>query len=181
MSARTHPTRTRRAGAAGLVLLAVLAAGCTDDDRGGAGGAGGAGADPAAAAAERARAYMQAAVADDWKTACDLMAAPRRAACRGRHPVPESPEPAGPTLGPVLLDRPPTRVPATAAHPAGWAVIVSHTVTWPGEETRTTRTALRMTDEGGKWWVEQRSDVSDAELTRAADPAAAALSREVRG
>ncbi|MET9468013.1 hypothetical protein ABZY44_25080 [Streptomyces sp. NPDC006544] len=82
-------------------------------------------------------------------------AAAERTACDDRHPVPETPDPDGPAIGPVLLDRPPVQVPAICAHPAGWGVIVSHTVTWPGKPPRTSFTALRMTGDAGAWWVEQ--------------------------
>ncbi|MFD8025786.1 hypothetical protein ACFV6G_35905 [Streptomyces lavendulae] len=166
--------RPSRHAALTLVLLAALAAGCsgtTGSEKNGQSA-------DSSAAADRARSYMQAVVADDWHTACSRMAAARRTACHERHPAPETPEPDGPEIGPVLLDRPPVRVPATSRHPAGWGVITTHTVTWPGERTRTSYTALRMTEADGSWWVEQREDVSDSDLTRSADPAASALGRK---
>ncbi|MEV7512671.1 hypothetical protein AB0O57_32405 [Streptomyces sp. NPDC091201] len=172
-------TARPRTAALGLALLAALAAGCsgttseknTDPTQT---------TEPATVAADRARAYMGAVVADNWTTACDLMAAPRRDACHSRHPTPEPPDPSGPAIGPVLLDRPPTHVPATSDHPAGWGVITTHTVTWPGKPARTNYTALRMTEAGGTWWVEQREDVADTDLTHSGDPAASALGREAR-
>ncbi|MFE2879226.1 hypothetical protein ACFXG6_32780 [Streptomyces roseus] len=169
-------TARPRTAALGLVLLAALAAGCsgtTSEKNTEPTPA----ADPSAAAADRARTYMEAVIADDWTTACDLMAAARAAACHGRHPTPEPPDPSGPAIGPVLLDRPPTRVPATSDHPAGWGVITTHTVTWPGKPARASYTALRMTEAGGTWWVEQREDVADSDLTYSGDPAASALGR----
>ncbi|MEW2374245.1 hypothetical protein AB0940_33560 [Streptomyces sp. NPDC006656] len=170
--------RTPRRAAVALAVLAALAAGCSGTTSG-KNGTPSAAADPSAPAADRARAYMRAVVANDWVNACDLMAAARRAACHDRHPTPEPPDPSGPAIGPVLLDRPPTRVPATSEHPAGWGVITTHTVTWPGKPARTSFTALRMTEAGGTWWVEQREDVADSDLTHSGDPAASALSREV--
>ncbi|WP_327267197.1 hypothetical protein OG444_40470 (plasmid) [Streptomyces sp. NBC_01232] len=169
-------TARPRTAALGLALLAALAAGCsgTTSEKNSAPPPA---ADPSAVAADRARTYMGAVVADDWTTACDLMTAARRTACHDRHPTPEPPDPSGPAIGPVLLDRPPTRVPATSDHPAGWGVITTHTVTWPGKPARTSFTALRMTEAGGTWWVEQREDVADTDLTHSADPAASALSR----
>ncbi|UUY52756.1 hypothetical protein NRK68_36490 (plasmid) [Streptomyces yangpuensis] len=169
-------TARPRTAALGLVLLAALAAGCsgttseknTDPTPA---------ADPSATAADRARTYMRAVVADDWTTACNLMSAAERTPCHGRHPTPEPADPSGPAIGPVLLDRPPTRVPATSNHPAGWGVITTHTVTWPGKPARTSYTALRMTEAGGTWWVEQREDVADSDLTYSGDPAASALGR----
>nr|WSX47573.1 hypothetical protein OG409_00405 [Streptomyces sp. NBC_00974]WSX54283.1 hypothetical protein OG409_38505 [Streptomyces sp. NBC_00974] len=178
MTARpSRPSRPSRPAAVALVLLAVLAAGCSTATTGKNGET--AAADPSAAAADRARSYMRAVVADDWTTACSLMSGEQRPGCYERHPVPETPEPDGPALGPVLLDRPPTRVPGTAAHPDGWGVIVSYTVAWPGKTTRTERIALRMTDAAGEWWVDQREDVADSDLTAPEDPALSALSRVV--
>ncbi|GAA3015272.1 hypothetical protein [Streptomyces fulvorobeus] len=168
---------TARYRMSAAVLLAVaLAAGCTTTTTSGQDK------QPAAsaAAADRARAYMRAVLASDWTTACSLMATARRGDCHDRHPTPQPPDPAGPDIGPVLLDRPPTRVPATSAHPAGWGVMVTHTVTWPGKPARASFTALRMTDAAGAWWVEQREDVADSDLTHAADPILSALSREIR-
>ncbi|MDA5284761.1 hypothetical protein [Streptomyces sp. Isolate_45] len=172
MSAR--PTRS---AAVALVILAGFTAGCSGATSDGQAAAG---ADPSAAAADRARAYMRAVVTNDWITACNLMSAPRRAACHDRHPTPEPPDPSGPAIGPVLLDRAPTRVPGTSSHPSGWGVITTHTITWPGKEPRTSYTAVRMTETAGTWWVEQRENVADSDLTHATDPAASALGREVR-
>ncbi|MFD9270933.1 hypothetical protein ACFWB1_26095 [Streptomyces goshikiensis] len=169
--------RPSRPAAVVLVVLAALAAGCSSETSEKNGEA--VQAAPSAVAAARARAYARAVVADDWTTACSLMSASRRAACHGRHPVPETPDPDGPALGPVLLDRPPVQVPATSAYPGGWGVIVSYTVTWPGKTTSTERIALRMTDTAGVWWVEQREDVADTDLTAPVDPVLSSLSRAV--
>ncbi|WP_407841403.1 hypothetical protein ACE1OC_41270 [Streptomyces sp. DSM 116496] len=170
-----HPSRP---AAVTLALLAALAAGCSTTTTGKNGGT--TSVDPSAAAADRARSYMRAVVADDWSTACSLMSAEQRTACHERHPVAETPDPDGPALGPVLLDRPPIRVPGTSVHPDGWGVIVSYTVAWPGKRTLTERIALRMTDAAGEWWVDQREDVADSDLTAPEDPALAALARVVR-
>ncbi|MFD6879710.1 MULTISPECIES: hypothetical protein [unclassified Streptomyces] len=164
-------THAYRAGAA--LLLMLCAAGCAGrgDDKAATA------ADPAAPAVERARAYMTAVLARDWTTACAMMTADRRAFCHSIHATTEPPEPGGPVIGAVTLDRAPTRAPALTAHPEGWAVMVSHTVTWPERSTTTSRTALRMVETGRTWEVEQREDVFDSDLVHAPDPAVAALSR----
>lgn len=169
----------RPSAAVVLAVLAVLTTGCSDESTEGGAADSAPFAEPSAAAAERARAYMRAVVTDDWTTACNLMSAAERTPCHGRHPTPEPSDPSGPEIGPVLLDRAPTRVPATSMHPAGWGVITTHTVTWPGKETRTRYIAVRMVDAAGTWWVEQRENVADSDLTRSGDPAASALGREV--
>ncbi|MFD9819068.1 hypothetical protein [Streptomyces violascens] len=51
------------------------------------------------------------------------------------------------------------QAPATGDHPAGWGVLVTYTVTWPGKPTTTERNALRLVDEGGTWRVDQHEDV----------------------
>ncbi|MFD8954628.1 hypothetical protein ACFV0B_37880 [Streptomyces xanthophaeus] len=170
----------RRPGAAVLLAaLAVLAAGCGDGGKveGTADSAPAAPA-PSAVAADRALTYMRAVVADDWSTACSLMSPAHRAACHDRHTAPPEPETDGPAISPVILDRAPTQATATAAHPAGWAVIAAYTVTWPGKPPTTSRVALRMTQDSGTWWVEQREDVADSDLTWSDDPARSALTRE---
>ncbi|WP_331720122.1 hypothetical protein OG762_51740 (plasmid) [Streptomyces sp. NBC_01136] len=55
-------------------------------------------------------------------------------------------------------------VPASGAHPAGYGVLVSYTVTWPGKESTTTRRALRLVDEGGAWLVDQHEDIQEGDL-----------------
>ncbi|MFD8633744.1 hypothetical protein [Streptomyces sp. NPDC059533] len=169
-------TARLRTGAVGLVLLAALAAGCSGagDTKNGAPAA-----DPAAGAVEGARTYMSAVVADDWVTACGLTVAVERGQCRSFHPTPEPSDPSGPAIGPVLIDRPAVQVPATSRYPAGWGVMTTHTVTWPGKPARTSFVALRMTRESGGWWVAQSEDVADSDLTAPVDAVLAALSRRV--
>ncbi|GAA3244917.1 hypothetical protein [Streptomyces lavendulae] len=161
----------RRAGA--VLLLAVLLAGCG----GSSDGKTTADSDPAAGAVDGARAYMSAVLARDWERACAMMAAARQDLCRTIHATPETPEPGGPVIGPVTLDRPATRAPGLRLHPEGWAVMLSHTVAWSGRPVSTTRIALRMVAEAGQWRVDQREDVFDSDLVHAPDPAVAALSR----
>ncbi|MCX4784629.1 hypothetical protein [Streptomyces sp. NBC_01264] len=170
----------RRPAAVLLAALAVLAAGCGDGAKeGGTADSAPAAPAPSAVAADRALTYMRAVVADDWTTACSLMSPGRRAACHDRHTAPPEPETDGPAIGPVILDRAPTRAIATSDYPAGWAVIAAYTVTWPGKPATTSRVALRMTEDSGAWWVEQREDVADSDLTWSDDPARSALGREV--
>ncbi|MFJ4880868.1 hypothetical protein ACIP93_37460 [Streptomyces sp. NPDC088745] len=91
--------------------------------------------------------------------------------------TPTPPRPASterPRVGPVRVDRLAVPVHGTSRHPAGWGVLLAHTVQWPGRPARTVRTALRLVDEGGRWRVDQRAPVSDAVLA-VPDPAAAAL------
>ncbi|MGV9315209.1 hypothetical protein ACWDR0_23945 [Streptomyces sp. NPDC003691] len=57
-------------------------------------------------------------------------------------------------------------VPAAEDHPAGWGVLVSYTVTWPGKEPETSRRALRLVDERGEWKVDQAEDVHDGDTGR---------------
>ncbi|MDO0939234.1 hypothetical protein QQY66_48910 [Streptomyces sp. DG2A-72] len=54
-------------------------------------------------------------------------------------------------------------VPASGAHPSGYGVLVSYTVTWPGKESTTTRRALRLVDEGGAWLVDQHEDIQEGD------------------
>ncbi|MEU8779919.1 hypothetical protein [Streptomyces sp. NPDC048606] len=164
--------RTAR-GLAAAMLLVFVAAGCggSGDDKTTAAS------DPAAGAVDVARAYMTAAVGRDWERVCELTTIARRSDCHSTNPKSKTTRESGAQVGPVLLDRPPTRVHALTAHPEGWAVMVSHTVTWPGKSTTTARTALRVVPDGAGWAVDQREDVFDSDLTHAADPAVAALSR----
>ncbi|MFJ3673666.1 hypothetical protein ACIPSE_45215 [Streptomyces sp. NPDC090106] len=51
------------------------------------------------------------------------------------------------------------QVPAAGDHPAGYGVLITYTVQWPGKDATTTRRALRLVDEGGRWLVDQHEDV----------------------
>ncbi|MFI5867760.1 hypothetical protein [Streptomyces sp. NPDC051546] len=50
-------------------------------------------------------------------------------------------------------------VPAAGVHPAGWGVLVTYSVTWPGKPSTTARKALRVIAEGQDWRVDQHEDV----------------------
>lgn len=65
------------------------------------------------------------------------------------------------TTGPVTVSDV-VSVPAVEDHPAGYGVLVTFTVTWPGEVT-TTRRALRLVAEGGAWVVDQHEDVQEGD------------------
>ncbi|WP_069874729.1 hypothetical protein [Streptomyces malaysiensis] len=66
------------------------------------------------------------------------------------------------------------KVPAVAGHPAGYGVLVTYTVQWPGKDAITKRRALRLVSEGG-WRVDQHEDVQDGDMGRGS-PVRAALS-----
>ncbi|MET8703662.1 hypothetical protein ABZW10_33145 [Kitasatospora sp. NPDC004723] len=56
------------------------------------------------------------------------------------------------TLGDVI------QVPAAGAHPAGYGVLATWSVTWPGKTPETDRRALRLVAEEGGWRVDQHED-----------------------
>ncbi|MGC5401903.1 hypothetical protein ACPXCP_39955 [Streptomyces sp. DT20] len=54
-------------------------------------------------------------------------------------------------------------VPAAGEHPAGYAVLVTYSVRWPGKTPTTTRRALRLVPEHGGWRVDQLADLHPGE------------------
>ncbi|MER8039406.1 hypothetical protein [Streptomyces hydrogenans] len=60
--------------------------------------------------------------------------------------------------GPVVASDAVT-VPATPKHPAGYGVLITYTVQWPGKPATTARRALRVVQESGTWVVDQLEDV----------------------
>ncbi|MFD4535580.1 hypothetical protein ACFWNL_35910 [Kitasatospora sp. NPDC058397] len=66
------------------------------------------------------------------------------------------------TLGDVIS------VPASGRHPAGYGVLATFTVTWPGKEPTTDRRALRLVSEDGAWRIDQHEDaITSADQLRA--------------
>lgn len=65
-------------------------------------------------------------------------------------------------------------VPASGDHPAGYAVLVTYSVQWPGEAPTITRRALRLVAEGGGWRVDQHEDLQPGDEGRGS-PLLAAL------
>ncbi|WP_103531992.1 hypothetical protein [Streptomyces sp. SM11] len=66
-------------------------------------------------------------------------------------------------LGPVEASDV-VEVPAGTEHPAGYGVMVTYTVQWPGKPPTTSLRALRLIKESGAWAVDQTEDVSDADV-----------------
>jgi hypothetical protein len=66
-------------------------------------------------------------------------------------------------------------VPAVEDHPAGYGVLITYTVKWPGKAATTKRRALRMVDEGKAWVVDQHEDVQEGDMGHGS-PVRAALS-----
>ncbi|MGW5336185.1 hypothetical protein [Streptomyces bauhiniae] len=66
-------------------------------------------------------------------------------------------------------------VSAVEDHPAGYGVLVSYTVKWPDKPATTSRVALRLVEQGGKWLVDQDEDVQPGD-TGHGSPVRAALS-----
>lgn len=66
-------------------------------------------------------------------------------------------------------------VPAVDDHPAGYGVLVTYTVQWPGKAATTDRTALRLVRQGGAWLVDQAEDVQEGDMGHGS-PVRAALS-----
>lgn len=54
-------------------------------------------------------------------------------------------------------------VPATGDHPAGYAVLVTYSVRWPGKAPTTTRRALRLVRDADEWHVDQLADLHPGE------------------
>ncbi|MDJ0345559.1 hypothetical protein QMK19_33985 [Streptomyces sp. H10-C2] len=200
---------TRHATAALLTAACLLAAGCSSTPKKDAPQE-----NPAADALTAARAYQQAANAQNWKRACELSTAALRggtvAQCTASHlgptptptpsetvtltpsptdspptyadgstpePLPTHPPATGPdraTIGPVTAGGT-VQVAATRVHPAGYGVLITYTVQWPGKPATTARRALRVVDEGGAWHVDQHEDVQDGDSGHGS-PVAAALS-----
>lgn len=72
--------------------------------------------------------------------------------------------PARASTGPVsATDAQPA--PASGEHPAGYAVLVTYTVKWPGTPASTTRRALRLVQEHGAWRVDQLADLHPGETS----------------
>ncbi|MGW0390856.1 hypothetical protein ACWDYJ_08125 [Streptomyces sp. NPDC003042] len=161
-----------------VVLTASLAmAGCSSSS-GEAAGSPFAPKDPKAAAMEVARTYMDAAVRDDWKTACPLESQSYLSGtveqCVATHTddetsAPEAgsgPEPAGARQ---FKASDAVEVVAVGKHPAGFGVLVTQTETEPGKPTETDRVALRLVEEGGSWKVDQRERVRSKDMARMPD------------
>jgi len=55
-------------------------------------------------------------------------------------------------------------VPAAEDHPAGYGVLITYTVKWPGKEATTTRRALRLVRDAGAWLVDQHEDVQAGDM-----------------
>ncbi|WP_031232902.1 MULTISPECIES: hypothetical protein [Streptomyces] len=55
-------------------------------------------------------------------------------------------------------------VSAVEDHPAGYGVLVTYTVKWPGKDATTTRRALRLVQQGGAWLVDQHEDVQAGDM-----------------
>jgi hypothetical protein len=55
-------------------------------------------------------------------------------------------------------------VPAAEDHPAGYGVLVSFTVKWPGKAAETDRRALRLVKAGGAWVVDQHEDIQEGDM-----------------
>ncbi|MGW2456754.1 hypothetical protein ACWCTA_36325 [Streptomyces sp. NPDC001704] len=55
-------------------------------------------------------------------------------------------------------------VSAVGHHPAGYGVLVTYTVKWPGKDATTTRRALRLVEQGGAWLVDQHEDVQEGDM-----------------
>jgi hypothetical protein len=66
-------------------------------------------------------------------------------------------------------------VSAVGTHPAGYGVLATYTVKWPGKDAFTTRHALRLVREGGAWLVDQHEEVQDGDMGHGS-PVRAALS-----
>ncbi|MGW3377411.1 hypothetical protein [Streptomyces hydrogenans] len=86
--------------------------------------------------------------------------------------TPSGPERA--TTGPVTVQGAAVDVAAAGDHPAGYGVLLTHTVTWPGKPASTSRTALRVVAEGDTWRIDQHEDIQDGDM-RGGDPIRAAL------
>ncbi|MFK0296627.1 hypothetical protein ACIQU6_40005 [Streptomyces sp. NPDC090442] len=54
-------------------------------------------------------------------------------------------------------------VSAVGQHPAGYGVLVTYTVQWPGKDTITKRRALRLVHQGEDWLVDQHEDVQQGD------------------
>ena len=74
-----------------------------------------------------------------------------------------------------LTDRLAEEVPAAEEYAAGYGVLVSYTVKWPGKAATTKRRALRLVDEGGAWVIDQHEDVQEGDMGDGS-PVRAALS-----
>ncbi|WP_137235526.1 hypothetical protein [Streptomyces sp. BPSDS2] len=61
-------------------------------------------------------------------------------------------------LGPVEASDV-VEVPAGTGHPAGYGVLITYTVQWPGKPLTTSARALRLITESGAWVVDQTEDV----------------------
>ncbi|MEU4932030.1 hypothetical protein AB0G54_36945 [Streptomyces yokosukanensis] len=55
-------------------------------------------------------------------------------------------------------------VSAAEDHPAGYGVLVSYTVQWPGQAAETDRRALRLVKDGGAWVVDQHEDIQAGDM-----------------
>ncbi|MGN9821923.1 hypothetical protein ACTMUQ_42425 [Streptomyces sp. SD11] len=89
----------------------------------------------------------------------------------------KSSTPTGPEradTGPVTISDV-VEVPAVDTHPAGYGVLATYTVQWPGKDAFTTRHALRLVRQGGAWVVDQHEEVQDGDMGRGS-PVRAALS-----
>ncbi|MCY0962967.1 hypothetical protein [Streptomyces sp. H27-H5] len=66
-------------------------------------------------------------------------------------------------------------VPATTRHPAGYGVLITYSVQWPGKPSTKSTRALRLIKESGAWVIDQHEDVSDADVAHGS-PVRTALS-----
>ncbi|MEW2310656.1 hypothetical protein AB0918_18780 [Streptomyces sp. NPDC006864] len=76
--------------------------------------------------------------------------------------------------GPVRSEGDPVAVPAQGDHPAGYGVLLSYTVTWPGKPASISRRAVRVVREGDAWRVDQYETVQPSDMAHS-DPVRDAL------
>ncbi|MFE0654365.1 hypothetical protein ACFVZH_38105 [Streptomyces sp. NPDC059534] len=109
----------------------------------------------------------------------DIVEPPRYADGSTPHPKATASRPTGgperAKTGPVTASDVVT-VPATTKHPAGYGVLITYTVQWPGKPATTTMRALRLIEEAGTWVVDQQQDISDSGAAHGGSPVRTALS-----
>ncbi|MGW5851967.1 hypothetical protein ACWFQ8_29155 [Streptomyces sp. NPDC055254] len=101
---------------------------------------------------------------------------PRYADGSTPHPK-QTPTTSGPEradLGPVVASDV-VEAPAAGKHPAGYGVLVTYTVQWPGKPSTKTLRALRLIQESGAWVVDQHESVSESDASHGS-PVLTALS-----
>ncbi|MFF5809104.1 hypothetical protein [Streptomyces sp. NPDC012746] len=77
-------------------------------------------------------------------------------------------------LGPVVASDV-VEAPAAGEHPAGYGVLVTYTVQWPGKPSTKTLHALRLIQESGAWVVDQHERISESDASQGS-PVLTALS-----